>query len=135
MASLLCAGALGTLVSQWLLQQPLRHLALISRSGAFTADSAEALLPPHQGAAVTLSKADAGFATDVEAVLARAVPAVTGVMHAGGVLADATVANQTLAGIRQVRRALQAPCPASAVNSASLSALTNASVLQTLFTW
>lgn len=55
----------------------------------------------HQTAAVTLTKADAGFACDVEAVLAGALPAVTGVMHAGGVLADATVANQTLAGIRQ----------------------------------
>ena len=97
-----CAGALGTLVSQWLLQQRLRHLALVSRSGAFTADSAASLLAPHQNAAVTLSKADVGFVADVDAMLACAVPAVAGVMHAGGVLADATVANQTLAGIRAV---------------------------------
>ncbi len=96
------AGALGTLVSQWLLHQRLRHLALLSRSGAFPADAASALLPAHLNAAVTLSKADAGFAADVAAVLAAAVPAVTGVMHAGGMLADATVANQTLAGIRSV---------------------------------
>jgi hypothetical protein len=97
-----CAGALGTLVSQWLLQQRLRHLALVSRSGAFTADSSAALLAPYQNAAVTLSKADAGIAADMDAMLACVVPAVAGIMHAGGVLADATVANQTLAGIRAV---------------------------------
>ena len=101
------AGALGTLVSQWLLHQRLRHLALVSRSGAFTADSSAALLAPHGAAAVTLSKADAGFAADMEAVLAGAVPAVAGIMHAGGVLADATVGNQTLAGIRQASCAAQ----------------------------
>ena len=65
-------------MSQWLLQQRLRHLALVSRSGAFTADSAAALLAPHQNAAVKLSKADAGFVADVDAMLACAVPAVAG---------------------------------------------------------
>jgi hypothetical protein len=96
------AGALGTLVSQWLLHQRLRHLALVSRTGTFTAASAAALLSVVHTAAVTLSKADASVGSDMHAVLEAAVPSVTGVMHAGGVLADATVANQTLAGIRAV---------------------------------
>ncbi len=89
-------------MSQWLIHSRQRNLLLAGRSSAFTPEASSALLAPHQTAAVTLCKADAGFAADVAALLAGAVPAVAGVMHAGGVLADATVANQTLAGIRAV---------------------------------
>lgn len=78
------------------------HGCKASRSGAFTPDGAAALLAAHSSAAVTLSKADAGFSADVQALLADVAPALTGVMHAGGVLADATLANQTLAGVRAV---------------------------------
>ena len=96
------AGALGTLVSRWLLQQRVCHLALASRSGTFPADSATALLAPHYSSAIILVKADTSFASDTAAAFMGAAPAVSGIVHAGGVLADATVANQTLAGIRQV---------------------------------
>jgi acyl carrier protein len=95
------AGALGAVFSRWLLQQKVRHLLLVSRSGQFTAASADALLGPAFTAAVTLSKCDAALSEDASTV-PSAGPRLEGLLHAGGVLADATVANQTLAGVRQV---------------------------------
>lgn len=54
---------------------------------------------------MTLAKSDTGAAADLDAFDSHAPaggPAWSGIMHAGGVLADATVANQTLAGVRAV---------------------------------
>ena len=97
------AGALGTLVSRWLLHQQARRLVLIGRTGLLPPDSpAAALAGGGQSAAVTLCKCDASAAADLPAALAAGGPQMAGLLHAGGVLADATVANQTAAGVKTV---------------------------------
>ena len=94
---------LGTVVTEWLLQQRVRRLCLASRSGLLASDSQAVLLAPHYSASITLAKCDAGAQADVAAMAAGpGTPGIAGLMHAGGVLADATVANQTLEGVRAV---------------------------------
>jgi acyl carrier protein len=90
-------------MSRWLLTQRVQHLKLLSRSGHFTPDSQAALLQAGFNATITLTKCDAGFAEDAKAALVGNIgPHATGLLHAGGVLADATVGNQTAAGTRAV---------------------------------
>lgn len=92
------SGTLGCYAALWLLQQGAESVMLLSRSGAVP----EAVLLQHANNAnshVVASKADAALAADVAALVAGS--STRGVLHAGGVLADATLANQTLASIRQ----------------------------------
>jgi 3-oxoacyl-(acyl-carrier-protein) synthase len=96
------AGALGTLMSTWLLQQRARRLVLVGRTGVLPAGSAAAAALTTQSAAVTLCKCDAALSADLAAVAGAGGPQLSGLLHAGGVLADATVANQTAPGVRAV---------------------------------
>ena len=92
------SGTLGCYAALWLLQQGAESVMLLSRSGAVP----EAVLLQHANNAnghVVASKADAALAADVAALVAGS--STRGVLHAGGVLADATLANQTLTSIRQ----------------------------------
>ena len=90
------------MLAQWLLQQRLRHVALASRSGLLPAKAVAVLVGAGYNAAISLAKCDAGFAADAATTLRLGETAWTGLVHAGGVLADATISNQTAAGVRAV---------------------------------
>ena len=95
-------GTLGLLVTGWLQQQSVAHIHLLGRS-ALAAPGAALAITSSSCSAVTVSKADLSLAEDLGAALAgseRSGRHVHAVLHASGVLADATLARQTLAGIR-----------------------------------
>ena len=91
------------MVGEWLLRSRLRRLTLLGRTGLLTREAHRQLVAASYTAALNVLKADAGSAADAASVLnATAVGPFVGIMHAGGVLADATVARQSAAGIRAV---------------------------------
>jgi hypothetical protein len=94
------SGVLGGYTALWLLHQGAESVVLLSRSGGMPEAVQQA--GGITDASIVSSKADAALAADVAAMLADSSTGIRGIMHAGGVLADATLANQTLAGIRQV---------------------------------
>ncbi|GAB4814935.1 hypothetical protein N2152v2_001981 [Parachlorella kessleri] len=92
-------GDLGLLVAAWLGQQPGLLVHLTGRN-VYGMAVPPALLSP-QGC-VTATMADSSLREDIEH-LAQGSPAMlTGIIHAGGVLRDAVLANQTAAGLRAV---------------------------------
>ena len=109
-------GALGALSSRWLAASGVRHILLLGRSGLAEAPASKALTQPADdpaaivagatasglwAAQVTLHKCDVAAAADPAGVLGGAAAeslALAGVLHAGGVLRDATLPNQTLPG-------------------------------------
>eukprot|EP00887_Chlorella_sp_A99_P003362 scaffold26.g3362.t1 len=118
-------GALGALSARWLAAAGVKRLLLLGRSGlaegasptgaqaggtstavsGTAASLTETTAGGRWAAAVTLSKCDAACAADVAAVLPLAADAgapISGILHAGGVLRDATLQNQSLAGLRAV---------------------------------
>ena len=105
-------GTLGQLVTRWLQQQSAGHIQLLGRSGFASGDSALRVSSVASSAAVSISKADISLAADLAPLLAgspgsasaagRPASQLAAILHASGVLADATLANQTLAGIRAV---------------------------------
>lgn len=112
-------GALGALAARWLAAGGTKHITLLGRTGVAEGAAAvgatqpgsvlaEATAAGSWAAAVTLLKCDAAAAADVAAVLdaaggsAKQRLPLAGVLHAGGVLRDATLQKQTLAGLRAV---------------------------------
>eukprot|EP00775_Hariotina_reticulata_P007135 gene7135-7350_t len=102
-------GALGTLVTHWLVStQQVRHVHLISRSGRLSQAAAQQLLGLDAAAfsaSVMVTAADTSTAEDMANAVAGPFGqclAVSCFMHAGGVLADATLARQSISSIRQV---------------------------------
>ena len=101
-------GSLGSLVSSWLSQHSAKDLALIGRSGKIPTGSkqiAEMLRVTAQSALVSLTKCDLASQEEaqLQAMLADASGRpLQGVVHASGVLADATLQKQTLSGVRTV---------------------------------
>lgn len=61
-------------------------------------------MEPSNGAALTISKADISLREDLAAAIITPPQGhhLQGIIHASGVLADATIANQTLASLRGV---------------------------------
>jgi len=110
-------GALGLLIAQWLVQQGVQHILLLGRSARTSSAASQQLRQVWQGPAqATMAACDAGCAEDMAAVLAPAsrpvhLPPLSAVLHAGGVLADATLRNQSLAGLRKVMGAKVAGLP------------------------
>ncbi|MFV2110174.1 SDR family NAD(P)-dependent oxidoreductase, partial [Micromonospora sp. LOL_015] len=102
-------GALGALFARHLVTaHGVRHLLLTSRSGS-AAPGADALAAELRelGADVRIAACDVADGAQVAALVA-AIPAdhpLNGVVHAAGVLADATVENLTPAGLDAVLRA------------------------------
>jgi NADPH:quinone reductase-like Zn-dependent oxidoreductase len=100
-------GTLGCLMVSWLAEQGVRSIPIISRTGRLSAALAELLqsgASAVQQAVVHVVACDAACSADVEVLqqlLSGRMP-LLGVMHAGGILADATFNKQTLAGVRQV---------------------------------
>lgn len=98
------SGALGSYVALWLMQSGSASVHLCSRSGAAPAAVVQAAtaFPAVQLAA---HKVDAALGIDVAGLLGSLVhQPLGGIIHAGGVLEDATLANQNLASLRQVSR-------------------------------
>ena len=95
-------GSLGSLTANWLSEQGQMRLALVGRTGRASSGSAlyQQLLS-QTSAAVTLTAADLASAEDSKAVLQGHGHTLSGLVHAAGVLADATVQNQSASGIRK----------------------------------
>ena len=85
-------GALGSAVAQWLIEDH-RHVSLLGRSGKATTNTVQLIKSKGQ-AQITLSKCDVSSAADVQQ-LEHGGTALAGVVHAGGVLDDASLAKQT----------------------------------------
>ncbi|HEU4713548.1 MAG TPA: type I polyketide synthase [Pyrinomonadaceae bacterium] len=84
-------GGLGLCVSNWLVQQGARHLALMSRTGASEKTNAAVEELRNAGAEITILKTDVSVAEELAAALDTIdqlnVP-LAGVIHAAGVLDD-----------------------------------------------
>ena len=115
-------GTLGQLVTRWLQQQRAADIQLLGRSG-YAPDVELAAGSAAAASAVTITKADIGSAEDLALLLGTAAAAgapegsrpareLQAILHASGVLADATLANQTLPGIRAVFAPKVAPVAA-----------------------
>jgi hypothetical protein len=106
-------GTLGTLMVSWLAQQRVKSVIILSRSGRASAGLAQLLGDPgsaSQQAAVSILACDAACAADgavLEQQLLAAQEPLLGVMHAGGVLADATLNKQSMSGVRKVSTAFR----------------------------
>ena len=90
-------GGFGAEVAQWLVERGARHLVLVGRRGADTAE-AKALVERlvRRGVTVIAERCDIADARAVETLfrkLDRTMPPVVGIMHAAMVLDDATMAN------------------------------------------
>ena len=85
-------GALGSAVAQQLMHDQ-QHVQLLGRSGRVTANTVP-LLQAKPQAQLSISMCDASSAADVHQ-LERSKAPLAGLIHAGGVLADASLAKQT----------------------------------------
>ena len=101
-------GSLGSLVSSWLTQHGAIDLALVGRSGKLSAGNKElSQLLRGTGYAASVSIIRSNLASQEEAGMLStdklsSGPVVAGMVHASGVLADATLQRQSLVGIRAV---------------------------------
>jgi NADP-dependent 3-hydroxy acid dehydrogenase YdfG len=105
-------GTLGSLMVRWLSEQGVRYIPVASRTGKIPSGIAEFLAGGTGStaaslAAVTVFQCDTSSAADLAAALADQGrgPPLLAVLHAGGVLADATFGNQSLAALRPVMAA------------------------------
>ena len=93
-------GSLGSLTAAWLAQNSLLRIHAAGRTGySAGATHLSALMHGGFGGLLTTSTADAAASEDAGLLLAASW-GVVGLVHASGVLADATLRSQTLAGIR-----------------------------------
>ena len=103
------AGMIGSLVSLWMLKQAKpRSVTLLSRTGRASKDRTRAILGSPEamdGALISIAMCNVTFAEDSHhcfAGMGRDDSPISAILHAGGVLADATVPNQSLSSIRAV---------------------------------
>ena len=97
-------GSLGTAVAAWLSQKDVPHVHLTGRTGKLSKEVMQALSDRHHSLSLTeltAHLADASSSEDARALLGSA-PGLQGIMHASGVLADATFSNQSLQSLRRV---------------------------------
>ena len=99
-------GMIGSLVCAWLAKQSVERIVLLGRSGRPGADSGAATALALGGALACISmvRCDASSAEEVHALALSSCGKdnLQAVFHSGGVLADATLPNQTLGRIRSV---------------------------------
>ena len=97
-------GMIGSLVGCWLVKQQVAHIVLLGRSGRPSGELGTMGQLVHgsgTAAAVHMSRCDTASTDEVAAAAAAtSSSALQGTVHSGGVLADAAIHNQTLAGIR-----------------------------------
>lgn len=95
-------GALGSTVAAWLTQQQQQqHIQILARTGRATTNVVS-LLQSTSTAEITVSQCNASATADVSFLKHQCQAGLTAVFHAGGVLADATLARQTPAHCRTV---------------------------------
>ena len=106
MGTVLVSGGLGTLgqlMSVWLQQRSMPSIHLLGRTGALPMSLLEGSSSTSSTSSITISKADLGSSEDLaSAVVCEGGRHVEAFFHAAGTLADATITNQTLLGIRSV---------------------------------
>ncbi|MEM9455501.1 MAG: amino acid adenylation domain-containing protein [Myxococcota bacterium] len=98
-------GALGLEVADWLVSRGARHLALLGRRSPSAAAQARIDALTEAGARVHVCAADVSQRDQLAAALARLAelaPPLAGVIHAAGLLRDATIPNLTEAQLREV---------------------------------
>jgi len=95
-------GGLGLEVAKWLVSNGAKHLYLTGRSAP--KPHAEEILAELRdlGATVTVARGDVGVREDVDRIVSGCEPALAGVIHAAGVLADAALPRQTAEGVDKV---------------------------------
>jgi NADPH:quinone reductase-like Zn-dependent oxidoreductase/acyl carrier protein len=90
-------GGFGLATAHWLVEQGARHLVLLGRSGAASAEAKRAVEELGQaGAKVLVARADVSRSQDLSDVLGRVaatMPPLRGVVHAAMVLDDAALLN------------------------------------------
>lgn len=92
-------GGLGLLTALWLSEQGLESLTLLGRSGRGGPDCA---LLFESSSALTMARCDVTSADESSAAVVGPRHRSCLVVHAGGVLADGMLHNQTLLGVRRV---------------------------------
>ena len=105
-------GSLGLLVTGWLQLRQAGRVLLLGRSGRLTDAAPEALLAAD--GSLSACMCDAAMREDAAAAMCRSTAGgrpLTGLVHAGGILRDAALQQQTAASIR----AVQAPKAAGLV--------------------
>lgn len=96
----LTAAGIGTLLAAWLVSQPGVQPVLLGRSGCFGSTLPDLLLAD---APVTAVRCDAAVAAEAAAALAASAEGqLSAVLHAGGVLQDGVLRQQTAASLRVV---------------------------------
>ena len=96
-------GALGSTIATWLLENGLEKITLLGRSGSSNLPKSDGDSLSTTIAEVTFAKCDAATRTDTHDLYRiYGMQPFWGVMHAGGVLADATLPNQTVGSVRAV---------------------------------
>ena len=100
-------GSLGCLTADWLMKQGHQALTLIGRTGKASSDahSFVKLVSGSCNAAVTLLAADLATAEAAASACLTSKKALTGLIHASGVLADSTLQNQSAQSVRSVMTA------------------------------
>jgi len=106
-------GTLGSLTAAWVAQNSKLHMHATGRTGRFTSDASCAtnglamLVAGCFAGALSMTSADSAAAEDAGLLLTASsagagvgAGSVVGILHASGVLADATLRNQTLKGLR-----------------------------------
>lgn len=95
-------GSLGLLAGGWLQQRQAASPVLLGRSGRLLPHPPQALLQA-AGCILVLGKCDASMQADAAAAaVCLATAPLSGLLHAGGILRDAAVQQQTAATIRAV---------------------------------
>jgi acyl carrier protein len=94
-------GGLGLSVAGWLVARGARHVVLVGRSGASEAAEKAITALEARGARVDVVRADVSRRDDVARVLSG-ISRLRGVVHAAGVLADATVLTLDARRFREV---------------------------------
>ncbi|MEW5983053.1 MAG: type I polyketide synthase [Acidobacteriota bacterium] len=96
----------GLEIARWMVGQGARHLVLVSRSGASTAEARDAVARMTQaGAEVAVFAADVGQAEDVHRMIGRiaeTMPPLRGIVHGAMVLDDAWLRDLTPERLRRV---------------------------------
>ena len=94
-------GALGMLTAGWLEQHQVAAVLLLGRNGCLRSDAPQELLEKVDGC-LMVRMCDAAMHSDTTAASASQALPLVGLLHAGGVLQDAALQQQTAAGIRAV---------------------------------
>ena len=95
-------GTLGSLTASWLAHTSGLGILVTGRVGRLAGSNSLAALVHASGRLITMISADASSPEDAAHLIGSSAVEVVGLMHASGVLADATLQNQTARGLRTV---------------------------------